>query len=274
MTINQQLKELYESKWQGVCKAMQPIVENDTYKVKPAFPLLISTNQYDTNGNLTENWYTDADIKVMVFGQETNKWTANAESGMDDFGTPPTPIFDPEISVGAVMGLYEDFYSSHKENDGFNFNNRYGRFHYGFSTLIKLLTEKIPNKTFSFIWNNISKFGIAEQKGKVPSYIYNIEREWFSVIKEEIDILKPDIMLFLTGSDDKKIMDAIGTCLRHPLLTPDCIATHQLIFSLLPNLLAYRTYHPSARVSAEEKLKHYQAIVNNIEQTFVLRGDF
>ncbi|MBS9768266.1 MAG: hypothetical protein KGV44_12130 [Flavobacteriaceae bacterium] len=273
MTLNEQLKELYESKWEDLCKAMKPIVENDDYQEKPAYPLLLSTNQYDNEGNLTESWYADADLKVMVFGQETNKWTADEKSGMDDFGTPPNPVFDPEISLGAVMGLYEDFYSSRKEEKGFNFNNRYGTFHYGFSTFIKLLTEKIPNKSFSFLWNNISKFGLANQSGKVPNYIYDIEQKYFSVIEEEIRILQPDIILFLTGSDDNKIMNAIGGCARSPLLAPECTKTLKMIFPKHLNILAYRTYHPSARaINAEEKIEHYQAIVNNIEREVLLNS--
>ncbi len=268
MTLNEKLQELYESKWQDLCKAMKPIVENEEYQKKPAYPLLISTNQYENgNDSPTESWYKDADLKVMVFGQETNKWTADEKSGMDDFGTPPSPIFAPEISVGAVMGLYEDFYSNRKEANGFNFNNRYGTFHYGFSTFIKLLSKKIPNKSFSFLWNNISKFGIADQSGKAPSYIYDIEQKYFSVIEEEILILKPDIIVFLTGDDDNKIMNALGNCLRNPLLAPDCTKTLKMIFPKYENILAYRTYHPSARaISPEEKLKHYNAIVNDISQ--------
>ena len=108
MKLHEQLKALYASKWKELCDVLQTVVCNEQTKVKPAYPFLLSLVQWENN-RPTENWYTDAELKVMVFGQETNSWVGKD----DDFGTPPSPIFSPDVSMEAVMSIYEDFYASY-----------------------------------------------------------------------------------------------------------------------------------------------------------------
>lgn len=60
-------------------------------------------------------------------------------------------------------------------------------------------------------WNNIVKIGKHGDKGFPPDYIYEIEREHFHVIPQELEILNPNVVLFLTGPNyDSIIKDNFG----------------------------------------------------------------
>ena len=66
---------------------------------------------------------------------------------------------------------------------------------------IRDLLKDFPGKRVSLIWNEISK--LSKRKGEggeaVNAFEHDIEKRFFHVIPEEIKILKPDIIIFLTG---------------------------------------------------------------------------
>ena len=265
--MNKELENLYNSKWSDLCKALKPIVEGEQHIIKPTYPLLIDIAKWE-NGAPSEKWYSDAEIRVMIFGQETNKWTLDAKDAnadCDDFGIPPSPIFDPEISMGAVSGLYANFYTTHYLGNKFNFNDRYGTFHYGFSQLVSLLNQKYEGKRIGYVWNNIVKFGKSVGKG-FDNNIYSVEQQLFSVIPQEIEILKPHIIIFLTGTYDDKIKDNFGDVTFTPVSS---FSEKEVAKVELPNFgTAYRTYHPSAIMQKDRREAYYNAIVDSIDLAF------
>lgn len=257
--MNKDLKELYNSKWNDLCNTLKPIVEDEQYKVKPAYPLLIDIGRWE-NDIQNEGWYSDADIRVMIFGQETNGWKGDS----DDFGTPPSAIFDPNISMGAVMGQYENFYQSHYLGDKFNFNaNRYGTFHYGFTKFITFLNQKYQGRKISYIWNNIVKIGKSEGAGFPGNEIYSVEQGCFSVIPSEIKILKPHIVIFLTGTYDGKIKANFGEVTFSPISSFSDNEVAKV--GLLGVDFAYRTYHPSAHLPKGMMDEYYSTIIRDID---------
>ncbi len=195
----------------------------------------------------------------MVFGQETNSWVGDC----DDFGTPPSPVFNPDVSMGAVMGIYENFYATYYCPSGFSYNGtRYGTFHYGLNSFLSLLDTNFPGKRIACLWNNIVKIGKAEGRGFCGEEIYYAQKRHFSVIEKEIEILKPDLILFLTGSYDSRICDYWkGT--QFAALSP--FAVDEVAKVSLPGLdiPAYRTNHPSARLPKDEKEARLKAVVND-----------
>lgn len=256
MELQEQLKELYAGMWDGLKDELGKIVGDKEENVKPAYPFLLSLAHWE-NGRPNENWYVDADVKVMIFGQETNGWSGEA----DDFGTPPSPIFNAEVTMEAIMAVYEDFYSSHYRGNGFRYNgNRYGTFHHGASRLMDLINVKFSGKRVSFLWNNVVKIGKASGAGFCGEKIYGVERMYFPVIKEEIKILKPDLIIFLTGSYDERLQDSLGNISFGALGE---FSGQEVAKVVLPgiDIPAFRTYHPSARVSKELKEAIYRAII-------------
>lgn len=263
MRLNEQLESLYAAKWKELCDACRALPRSGPASARPSYPFLLSLVHWE-DSQPTESWYADADLKVMVFGQETNRWVGAA----DDFGTPPSPVFNPEVAMGAVMGIYENFYSDYHLNrqKGFSHNGtRYGTFHYGFNRLVALLNARCPGKRVAYVWNNIVKIGKAEGSGFCGEKIYSIQKQCFDVVGREVEILKPDLILFLTGSYDSRICDCWNGA-RFTDLPP--YAAGEVARITLPGvgIPAYRTNHPSARLPKEEKEQRLVAIVNDFTE--------
>ncbi len=211
--MNDQLLNLYNSKWEGLCSAMQPILADNTLEIKPTCPLLLTIDN--------EEEFNDAEIRLMVFGQETNSW-------YDEFHN----------NLEAIIGTYDSFF-----NGGECW--RYGgQFWNGVSRFINLLQAKHSDKKIKIVWNNIVKIGKYNDKGFPPDYIYEVEREHFSVIKEELEIIKPNIVLFFTGPNyDSVIHDNFGK-LEKQALAP--FSERQVSKIKLDSVdFAFRTYHPN-----------------------------
>ena len=260
MKLNEQLESLYASQWKEFCDACRALSCNGHTSVKPSYPFLLSLAYWD-NGVPTESWYTDADLKVMIFGQETNSWVGTE----DDFGTPPSPVFNPEVTMGAVMGIYENFYSDYHLNhrEGFNFNaTRYGTFHNGFNRFASMLNARCAGKRIAYLWNNIVKIGKAEGSGFCGEEIYRLQKQHFDVVGKEVEILKPDLILFLTGSYDSRICDCWAGA-QFTALPPFAVGDVAKVMLPGVDVPAYRTNHPSARLSKEEKEKRLEAIVSD-----------
>ena len=170
--MNHELKELYESKWDGL------LSEASTLIPKAANPLLIKV---DTS-------YSEADIKVMIIGQETDRWHGKLNSR--------------DKTVDMLMKGYFEYFYQISENGKKRGNRAFWNkknFRYFEVELNKYFKDK--NKSVSFVWNNISKIGNAgKSEGKAHRDIKALERSNFNVIKCELEILKPDIVIFTTGS--------------------------------------------------------------------------
>ena len=201
-------------------------------------------------------------------GKKQKKWEAIDE---DDFASKDTFFTgkEPE-SVGAIMSIYEDQYSTkyrHSEEDTWRFEQGRGCnfLNQGCNNFISLLEEGIYNKTgqkirTACIWNDVSKLASPEghQAGKS---VHEIERECLGdVVKKEIEILKPDIVLCLCGSTptyETYMMEALGCEKPLPFGHFDYKDAAKLV---IPNVkLGYRTWHPRTSIS-KPNCVYYRAI--------------
>jgi len=154
----------------------------------------------------------------MIFGQETNCW------------------FEPCDTIERLLKGYDDFFNS---GECYSYS---GHFWNGVNRFISTISNRFPVLKVSYIWNNIVKIGKSEGKGMPPDYIYKIERDFFPVIEDEIRILKPDFMLFLTGPNyDKIIRDNFGKLDFEPIIP---YSARQIAKLNIGNIPAIRTYHP------------------------------
>ena len=211
--MNEALTNLYSSKWDNLTAGLKPIIEDSNLDIKPANPLLL----YIDN----EEEYKNADIRLMIYGQETNSWYEKENGTIDDIQT-----------------LYDGFFN---EGDCWKYG---GQFWNGISRFLSSLQKKFPDKKIRLTWNNIVKIGKHGDKGFPPDYIYEIEREHFHVIPQELEILNPNVVLFLTGPNyDSIIKDNFGE-LKYEALPNS--TQRQLSRVSLKNIpFAYRTYHPN-----------------------------
>ncbi len=211
--VNDELRNLYKKHW----KSLNAVYETDIeLEEQSANPLLISI--------VNEEEYSNADIRLLIFGQETNGW--GTENGVNE--------------IESICRLYEEeIYCKYPQRIGLT-----GQYWIGFNKFFSMLKNKYPSKNVYPIWNNIIKIGKNDGKGRPSDIIYNIERNNFPVIKEEVRILKPHIILFLTGPNYDEIIKNIFGEINFMGIPP--FTSRQLSRLFLEDVeYSFRTYHPN-----------------------------
>jgi hypothetical protein len=170
--INDQLRDLYNEKVNAL--------ELDLKQMPSATnPFLIKT---------LENYHS-ADIKIMFFGQETNTWYNNLPFNVDE-----------------LMRKYHDFFD--------DITNRDAEIRRPFFQMYRSLREiaKIDKTEKSgFVWNNVLKIGKRDGKGTPSKAIIDMTFKNFDVLQSELNILKPDLLVFFSGPDyDRFIRQSLG----------------------------------------------------------------
>jgi hypothetical protein len=164
MSINSDLATLYHHHWETLQTEGTKLL--GLPKV-PASPLLLQVD---------EDSYQRSDLKVLIFGQETWGWGSFNDS--------------LQVALERYTRFYvkEDFYNGYKKSS----------FWKAFRIFKRHFSANHKDKHISYVWNNISKIGINGKKG-VTKEIRQLERNTFPVIQDELAILNPDYLIFLTG---------------------------------------------------------------------------
>jgi hypothetical protein len=211
--MNEKLIELYQSNWNNLSEELNAIINDSSKEVKPANPYLLNVNEE----------YNVSDIRVMIFGQETNGWEGE---------------FQNDINVS--IEIYDDFINSNK---CFSYG---GQFWNGYNRFLTILKNQFPNKKISSISNNVVKIGGAgSDLNCPPDYIYDIEKKHFNIIEKEIEILKPNVIIFLSGPNYDEKLKNIFLDLEFNTFS-DKFNDRQLSKIEYKNLTnVFRTYHPN-----------------------------
>ena len=235
--LNKELIDLYTSKYSILTKKINDYNISVDNKINRATnPLMLKVN----------NDWVKADLKVMVFGQENNIW--GGEFGNDG-------AFCGQINE--IINIYEKFYLN-DEMYACPFWNEY-----------RNLRNQIKkqDKNISFLWNNVVKIGRLGI-GCLPE-IHKITTENFNVISDEINILKPDVLIFFTGPNyDNKIFDSLG---KHSKISIGNFNPRQICeikFDTDYNLkYSIRTYHPGYLYRNKERKRiHIEELVLNVNK--------
>lgn len=210
--MNKELKALYQNHWGNLSRELTNWNTNRDKGEQASNPLLIQLPD--------EKTYQSADIRMMVFGQETNNWHHQ---------------FQPDMAK--TLGWYAEFLEARRHKGKGTFWNSTRRFK-------KQLEEKYPDKRVELVWNNVFKIG-KTKRGKPGPDVRQIEESEFNVIQREIDILKPNLIIFLSGPYYDKHLKGKVT-LRVNLWIDDDPYFNQVVFYSVENgIQAVRTYHPS-----------------------------
>ena len=227
MGINSQLKELYSGNW-GELESEAKGISNITH------PLLIKVD---------ETIFCNSDIKVVIFGQETDGWQGKF------------PNEDSPLSVDGLMDEYQKYYYKSKNKNKRPFWNR-SNFKYFEDEISKYFEPQ--GKKSAFIWNNISKIG-KTTRASATGDIRKAELTHFKVVENELKILNPDIIIFTTGcSRDRYIKDAFGkenVEFEYPKLSFGSMSSSYETKSMVakvnlanfPNICSVRVEHPNRR---------------------------
>jgi hypothetical protein len=160
MSINEKLKEIY-----------QPYLKN----------LIINTQEFSEDFSCPILMKVHPDIekvrkRILYVGRETNEWMGT----MSDTNN---------LSVDYLMDGYEEFEFA---KDYYGRNSPFWRF-------IKAVHESINGIDYpnGILWTNFSK---CDSKGTTPSPdLQKLNEIGFDLLKDEINILTPDVIIFLTG---------------------------------------------------------------------------
>lgn len=175
--------------------------------------------------------YCKSNLRVMVFGQESNAWDPN-----DKF----YEYIENEDDLDEFIKLYK-----HKNNHP---NNRW------FPKYLVKLSEMFGYDTSngtqvrSIVWNNMNKFGRAGDRGRAYEIVTNLENEYFNIVMQEIECVKPEACIFLTGHECDRFLhkkfDSNDEPLQfHEVEGFDINHLARVSGGNLP-FHSYRTYHP------------------------------
>lgn len=176
--------------------------------------------------------YADSDYKVLYVGKETNYWFNQKEREQSGL---LNDISDIDKYLFALTDLYKTF----------NIGHNYKR---AIFTFMDILVEKLRsnNKKTGILWTNLLRhdyFG----NGKVP---YDVEEKiTFDnnyIFRKEVEILKPDAIVFVTGPKYDYILEKTfpgikKIAIKNMAVGEICLLEHEYI----PRK-AIRVYHPDA----------------------------
>ena len=166
-----------------------------------------------------EEEYLKSNYKILYVGQESNGWIGY----MDD-------------NITASIDAYKQFAMSKNGNRSIFWQHIY-----------KINSALNPNQAEgnNFLWTNVSKFTSLDGTAlDWNTHLTTVNK--FNCLKEEIDITKPDVVMFLSGPnyDDKIKLQFNGEVKFKTFLNRTIREIAQLEHPDLPEH-SYRTYHPN-----------------------------
>lgn len=204
--INEQLESLYQSFLPSLSVMYQDLDDKDITDY--AGPLLL---------HCWGDRYLASRHRLMIFGQETDGWYAEYMRTEDD--------------VKAFMKHYEEF------RLGENYRSLFWQYAHEINRMIN------GEDYMNFIWNNVNKFGI-DGIGRPHPDVLSEEVQHYNIIPREIEILSPDVCIFLSGPrydwDLKRKMPDVKFEAFEDYPVNEAA---RLISSCLPEN-SFRTYHP------------------------------
>lgn len=227
MAINEDLKQLYYSKVNDLKKMVKNIGNEDTADYEG--PLLM---------HCWEEKYNKSNKKLLFIGQETNGWNGFLRPTSEDI-------------IDKILEVYKNF----------ELGARYNSI---FLQALNYINKKINNAELNYMWTNVLKFG-RSGKGRPDDLIQEQEIIHFNILLQEINILKPDAIIFFSGpyydQDISQRIDGVqfSKCSKH-----DSRILSKLKHTNLPDK-TFRTYHPNyLRLSGRENI--LDEIVNLINE--------
>lgn len=216
---------------------LQLIYEQEIKKLKCS-----QLKSFDFDGpllmNCWEDEYLNSKYKILFIGRESNGWLGDL-------------IFE----VKDCVKKYKDFELCE--------NGNYTTFwQYIYEMKNILMPETIGQR--NFLWSNVSKFSNLNGTA-INRENFNFFCDNFNVLKSEIEILKPNVIIFFSGNSwDDKIQYQINDKITFEKVEEE-ISTDELS-RLISDCFPYHTYrveHPIT-LQTQKKWKHIELIIENI----------
>src|SRR5690554_3843762 len=235
-----ELLEIYKEKF----RILDPVLKE--YNEKQKSIGLKATNPFCIK--LPDNFKSFKN-RIMVFGQETNTWCN--ECGDLSKNNQVRSIYSNSLEKS--LQIYDGFFfGGGRQKYGGPFWNEFNR-----------IIKNVSNESDAvFSWNNIVKIGRIG-KGNLDK-INNINRDYFQVIKSEINIFSPSMLVFFTGPNyDRFIKEYIGEFEQKELISN----VWEIHFKdeKYKDLKVIKTYHPN-HLYFNKKIKQREVIKKIISE--------
>ncbi len=181
--------------------------------------------------------YFQAKHKILFVGKETYKWYGNM-------------LESEKLNVEYLMNKYQKFEFARTHHGK---NSPFWRF---LPLLYKKLNSASPRN--GFMWTNFSK--VDQSKTTPTIQIQEKSIIGFQLLKEEIRILNPDIVIFLTSWKYDNMIRQVFENTDFKIIEPRYLS--QLDHKSFPEL-TFRTYHPTYLNQSKQFEKVLNSIVNH-----------
>jgi hypothetical protein len=205
---SKELKDRYDAYYLYLIDFLR---EKNAFHRSVSFPLLIKPFPE----------YFEANTKLMIFGKETFSWPVSENLLCLRDGIQNQTI------VETLLRKYE------------NFKLGKGR-HSPFWQFCRKLNHKFNKSEKAFIWNNISKVDENKTTPKWDILKGASATNCSSIINDEVQLLKPDVVVFVTGSIPESHLENVFKGME---LEPINNVLFRIKHHLLP-FHSYKTQHP------------------------------
>ncbi len=167
--------------------------------------------------------------KIMIVGQETHCWAGTMKD---------------QLSLSRLLRAYKKFeYGNHYVKNGKPprlLTSPFWNFSRSLFHALNNHHSGVTRRTTGFLWTNISKF---DEDGTTPTWeLQQQNEESFALLKQEIAITKPDIVLFLTGKKYDYWIDRVFSPADDEILKNGLLYKLTTADGSLP--IAFKTEHP------------------------------
>jgi len=235
-----------------------PILNALSEKEKLSAPLLLKL--FDS--------YIDSEVKIMFVGKETNHWLTHQERDIKERGINYL-LNDYEGALTALFKRYETAL----------INNNVSKKSAFFSQYNNIKNQLVNEEIGSIVWNNLFKISYDQAKGFSKSSKKHAEIPELSknIFLEELKILKPDIIIFVTGasydSDIKDFLTGYET-IDVPIKKRLWKFKYNLISKdFKKDIICYRTIHPHYYRTHNNEKDYYQLIIDDIKNKNIGKFD-
>jgi len=198
--------------------------------------------------------YQESNNKIMVIGQETNGWIGDLDFTLSSH----------DIVVKSIEH-YKEFELG---------NNYYNSPFWRFCKKAKSVLTKSSNLK-EIVWTNLSKFDVDESTPNKD--IRNRNKKGYALLKKEISIFKPDIILFLTSwKNDEVLMSIFDDVKISKIDDYSGKYLSRVVSNDLP-VNSFRTYHPRFLPTKKSKYNENEIIKmikNNMKNTKSMRDSY
>lgn len=179
--------------------------------------------------------YLQAHTKIMVVGQETNGWEYDSKWDNEE---------DPGWPIRLSCNEYVDFLMQRYQNTHWKKFFNASAYWRAADFLYEQLNDYAGRPDIGYLWNNLDK--VDYNRRKLPDKVRQTVHENFFVLKEEVTITKPDVLVLFVGERYDQQLEKIG-CKIVSLEKETGISQNILVKLQWPNAFPEESYvlpHP------------------------------